>query len=320
MRLIRGIHNIRHEHGGCALTIGNFDGVHLGHQQVIQQLLEKARELHVESAVMVFEPQPMEFFAGAKAPARISSFRDKYRMFESLGVDKLIVVRFCQQFAALHADTFISQLLVQQLQIRHLVIGDDFRFGANRNGDFKLLMQAGAQFGFGVQNTQSFCLAEKRISSTLIRQALSESRFEDVRRWLGRPYRIQGHVTHGQKLGRQLGFPTANLHMPRGRSPMRGVFAVEVVSADGSAVHWPAVANVGYRPTANGHDLLLEVHVLDRKESLYGQRLVVEPRLKLRDEVKFDSLDALQTQVHADMQRARIWFNSQNNSTGTVDR
>lgn len=320
MKLIRGINNIPPLSGERVLTIGNFDGVHLGHQQVIQQLLAQSRRLNLVSTVMLFEPQPMEFFAGIKAPARISSFRDKYQQLAALGIDELLVMRFGQQFAQMSAATFIKALLVDKLQVRHLVIGDDFRFGAQRRGNFELLQKAGQDYGFGVQNTHSFCLQGERVSSTLIRLGLANNQFEEVASWLGRRYQIQGHVVHGQKLGRKLGFPTANLHMPGGHSPLKGVYAMSVTSVDGQQVNWPAVANIGHRPTANGRELLLEVHVLDRKEALYGRRLVVEPRMKLRDEVKFDSLDALQRQVHADMQRARIWFNSQNNSTGTVDR
>ncbi|MFM2486497.1 bifunctional riboflavin kinase/FAD synthetase [Celerinatantimonas yamalensis] len=320
MKLIRGIDNIRPEHADSVLTIGNFDGVHRGHQQVIGQLIAEAKRLGKKTTVMLFEPQPMEFFAAELAPERISSFRDKYQQLAALGVDQLLAVRFCQRFAALSAEQFIEYLLVQQLAVCHLVIGDDFRFGWQRSGDFAMLQAAGQTHGFSVQNTESFCARGERISSTRIRQALNQGNFACVNDWLGRRYQISGKVAHGQKLGRQLGFPTANLHLPRGSSPLRGVYAVMVRMVNGQALQWPAIANLGKRPTANGHELLFEVHILDQQLSLYGQRLVVEPLMKLRDEVKFDSLDALKQQVHADIRRARIWFDNQDYLTGTVDR
>ncbi|CAG9000181.1 MAG: Bifunctional riboflavin kinase/FMN adenylyltransferase [Candidatus Celerinatantimonas neptuna] len=311
MKLIRGIHNIRPEHANCVLTIGNFDGVHLGHQSVIEQVLVKAKELNTQSSVMLFEPQPREFFSPTNAPERVSSFRDKYQKIAQLGVDQLLVIRFCSKFARLTAEQFVQQLLVKQLAVRHLVIGDDFRFGLKRLGDFSMLERSGVEYGFSVGSTQSFCSLGLRVSSTLLRKALSDGHFNQVKHLLGRAYTIQGKVGHGAKLGRQLGFPTANLRLPRSSSPLQGVFAVVVRSVNGQHVNWPAIANVGKRPSANGQELLLEVHILDRQEFLYGQRLVVEPLIKLRDEVKFNSLDILQQHVNSDIQRAKVWFESQ---------
>lgn len=320
MKLIRGLDNIRSEHANSVLTIGNFDGVHLGHQQVIQQLLDKARLMGTKATVMVFEPQPMEFFAPSKAPARISSFREKYKQIAALGVDQLLVIRFCQRFAHLTPEQFIEQLLVQALAIRHLVIGDDFRFGRERRGDYAMLCRLSKQYGFSVENTRSFCQQGQRISSTQIRQALRKGDIAQAQHCLGRTYRLSAKVSYGQQLGRQLGFPTANLHLPRGSNPMRGVYAVRVCQCDGQPVNWPAIANMGNRPTANGRELLLEVHILEQQLSLYGKRLVVEPLLKIRDEVKFNSLDALKTQVDLDIQRAKVWFENQGQLTGTVDQ
>lgn len=311
MKLIRGIHNIRPEHAHSVLTIGNFDGVHLGHQRVIEQVLAKAKELNTQASVMLFEPQPREFFSPSNAPERVSSFRDKYQRIAQLGVDQLLVIRFCNQFAQLTAEQFVQTLLVNQLAIRHLVIGDDFRFGLKRFGDFAMLERSGSEHGFSVESTQSFCSLGHRVSSTLLRKALSDGDFDQIKHLLRRAYTIQGKVCHGEKLGRQLGFPTANLRLPRASSPLQGVFAVVVRSVNGQIVNWPAIANVGKRPSANGRELRLEVHILDRKEFLYGQRLVVEPLMKLRDEVKFNSLDTLQQQVHSDIQRAKVWFESQ---------
>jgi riboflavin kinase/FMN adenylyltransferase len=307
MELIRGIQNIRPQHFGCALTIGNFDGVHLGHQQILSRLVEKARSLGVPAMVMVFEPQPLERFAKDKSPARISQFRDKYRALKALGIDILLCVRFSDVFAQMQPAAFI-ELLCSQLGVQYLVVGDDFRFGKSRAGDFDALLKAGHERRFDVVNTQSFCSCGHRVSSTRIRQALALGDFVHVHQLLGRPYRLAGKVVHGQKLGRQLGFPTANIRLKRHVAPLRGVFAVKVVDIAGQAVEWPAIANIGYRPSANGQELLLEVHVFNCSQDLYTKRLTVEPIEKLRDELKFDSLDALKAQVFADMQRARSLF------------
>lgn len=308
MELVRGIHNIRPQHFGCALTIGNFDGVHLGHQEVLRNLVTKARQLQVPATVMLFEPQPLECFAKQQAPARISQFRDKYLALSALDIDRLLCVRFSTAFAQIPSQRFVDDLLVSKLGVRHLVVGDDFRFGQARLGNFATLQQAGKTHGFSVENTHSFCLTDNRVSSTGIRQALGEGEFNRVADQLGRRYQLAGKVVHGQKLGRQLGFPTANIRLKRNVSPLRGVFTVKVVAIDGAPAELPGVANIGYRPSANGSELLLEVHLFDLSQNLYTKRLTVEPLEKLRDELKFDSLDALKNQVFTDMQRARSLF------------
>lgn len=305
MELIRGIHNLRAEHVGCVLTIGNFDGVHRGHQAVLSRLQEQAVQLGLPSCVMVFEPQPLEFFAREKAPARLSRLRDKYEAIAALNIDRLLCVKFDHVFAELTAAEFIEQILVRKLAVRFLVIGDDFRFGLQRRGDFALLVEAGRQYGFQVLSTDTLLHDQQRVSSTLLREALREGRLEDVTHMLGHPYTITGRVAHGAKLGRTIGFPTANIHLKRLVVPVQGVYAVQVLIAD--AIHF-GVANIGFRPTVNGTRSQLEVHIFDFKGDLYGKQLQIQVCHKLRDEQKFPSFSALQTQITMDSRQARQWF------------
>jgi len=305
MELIRGIHNLRSEHVGCVLTIGNFDGVHRGHQAVLSRLQEQAVQLGLPSCVMVFEPQPLEFFAREKAPARLSRLRDKYEAIAALNIDRLLCVKFDHVFAELTAAEFIEQILVRKLAVRFLVIGDDFRFGLQRRGDFALLVEAGRQYGFQVLSTDTLLHDQQRVSSTLLREALREGRLEDVTQMLGHPYTITGRVAHGAKLGRTIGFPTANIHLKRLVVPVQGVYAVQVLIAD--AIHF-GVANIGFRPTVNGTRSQLEVHIFDFKGDLYGKQLQIQVCHKLRDEQKFPSFPALQTQITMDARQARQWF------------
>lgn len=305
MQLIRGIHNLRPEHAGCVLTIGNFDGVHRGHQAVLRQLQLKAKELGLPSCVMVFEPQPLEFFSPSTAPARISRLRDKYHAMASLGIDRLLCVKFDHHFAQLSADDFIKQVLVAKLNVRFLVVGDDFRFGIKRCGDFSLLHQAGEKYGFQVLSTDTLLHDEQRVSSTLLREALKTGNMTHVERMLGQPYTIHGRVAHGAKLGRTIGFPTANIHLKRLVVPLQGVFAV-IVDVDNQK--YTAVANIGFRPTVNGTRSQLEVHLFDFNGNLYGKRLQIEVCHKLRDEQKFESFAALQAQITEDARQAREWF------------
>ena len=305
MELIRGIHNLRAEHVGCVLTIGNFDGVHRGHQAVLSRLQEQAVQLGLPSCVMVFEPQPLEFFAREKAPARLSRLRDKYEAIAALNIDRLLCVKFDHVFAELTAAEFIEQILVRKLAVRFLVIGDDFRFGLQRRGDFALLVEAGRQYGFQVLSTDTLLHDQQRVSSTLLREALREGRLEDVTHMLGHPYTITGRVAHGAKLGRTIGFPTANIHLKRLVVPVQGVYAVQVLIAD--AIHF-GVANIGFRPTVNGTRSQLEVHIFDFKGDLYGKQLQIQVCHKLRDEQKFPSFPALQTQITMDARQARQWF------------
>ena len=305
MQLIRGIHNLRPQHHGCVLTIGNFDGVHLGHQVVLRQLKAKALELGLPACVMLFEPQPLELFARDKAPARLTRLRDKYAALKALGLDRLLCVRFGPEFANLDPERFIDEILVQKLKVRYLVVGDDFCFGRDRRGDFALLQQAGLRHGFEVVSTSSFCVAEQRVSSTLLREALRGDRLAEVHAMLGEPYTVSGRVAHGDKLGRTIGFPTANVHLKRRVAPVSGVYAVEVVFS--GHTHY-GVANVGTRPTVNGHRPQLEVHIFDFSGDLYGKHIRVRLCHKLRDEKKFDSFAALHGQILKDAAAARRFF------------
>lgn len=306
MQLIRGIHNIplkeRFNDDGCVLTIGNFDGVHLGHQRVIKALVEKAHELNSISTVMVFEPQPQELFAPQLAPARLTRLRDKYILLERLGVQRLICVNFNRKFAGIHAEKFVEQLLIKRLNVKYLIIGDDFHFGKNRQGNFETLCAASKQYGFGIKDTESFKLSHCRISSTEIRKALENNDLEDAKSMLGRAYSIVGKVFHGDKRGRQLGFPTANVLLKRRVSPVSGVYVVNVKIKENEFF---GVANVGNRPTISGKRQQLEVHIFDFSQTIYGQIIEVELLHKLREEQRFASLDELTAQIEIDSKQAR---------------
>ena len=305
MQLIRGLHNIRPQHKGCVLTIGKFDGVHLGHQAVLRNLRNKAEQLSLPTAVMVFEPQPEEVFTPEKAPARLSRWRDKYEAMRDLGMDRLFCVHFTHSFARQSAAQFIKDILVDKLGVKFLVVGDDFRFGRGREGDFAMLVEAGKQFGFSVVNTASFRLADCRISSTAIRQALAEHDFTLAQQMLGRPFSIKGRVVHGQKKGRTIGFPTANVNLKRAKPPVIGVYAVSI---DICGEYYQGVANIGARPTVSGEDALLEVHIFDFSGDLYGQVIEVNVLHRLRGIQKFATFAELKTQIEQDALAARTYF------------
>jgi len=302
MQLVRGIHNIQPSDHGCALTIGNFDGVHKGHQRVISALVAKAKTLNCVAAVLVFEPQPQELFSPDKAPARLCRLRDKYALLAELGVQRLICVNFNLKFANQSAEQFIEHLLVEKLGIKHLIVGDDFHFGKNRLGNFAMLSQAGKIFGFEVTDTASCQMANCRVSSTAIREALEQDKLIAVENMLGRPYSIIGKVFHGDKRGRQLGFPTANVLLKRRNPPLDGVFAVKVKTNNGL---FNGVANIGARPTVNGVRQQLEVHIFNFDDDIYGQCIEVIIKKKLRQVMKFDSLAALTAQIKLDSEQAK---------------
>lgn len=306
MKFIRGIHNLNEQHRGCVLTIGNFDGVHRGHQALMSRLCEEGRKRNLPVVVMVFEPQPMELFAGDKAPARLTRLREKLRYMAEAGVDKVLCVRFDRRFAALSAQRFISDLLVEKLDVKYLAVGDDFRFGAGRQGDFLLLQKAGAEYGFEVVSTETFCDGGKRISSTAVRQALAVDDLALAQSLLGHPFTISGRVVHGDALGRTLGFPTANLPLRRSVSPVKGVYAVEVRGLTPEPL--PGVANIGTRPTVKGLRQQLEVHLLDINMDLYGRHIDVVLKQKIRNEQRFASLEALKEQIANDVVTARQFF------------
>ncbi len=305
MQLIRGLYNIRPQHKGCVLSIGKFDGVHLGHQAVLRNLRNKAEELSLPTAVMVFEPQPEEVFTPEKAPARLSRWRDKYEAMRDLGMDRVFCVHFTHSFASQSAAQFIKDILVDKLGVKFLVVGDDFRFGRGREGDFAMLVEAGKQFGFSVVNTASFRLADCRISSTAIRQALAEHDFMLAQQMLGRTFSIKGRVVHGQKKGRTIGFPTANVNLKRAKPPVVGVYAVSI---DSCGEYYQGVANIGARPTVSGEDALLEVHIFDFSGDLYGQVIEVNVLHRLRGIQKFATFVELKTQIEQDALAARTYF------------
>lgn len=304
---IRGLHNLRPEHKGCVATIGSFDGVHLGHQMILQQLIQVARALKVPAVAIVFEPQPTEFFAGDKAPARLMRMREKLEALWAAGIDKVLCLNFNETLRNLSAEQFIDRVLVQGLAIKHLVVGDDFRFGCDRKGDYALLQAKGAELGFAVTDTHTLDMDGKRVSSTRIRHLLEAGNFIEAEKLLGKPYGIYGRVVYGKQLGRQLGVPTANVDLRRYRSPLHGVFAVTAIFTDGTRVQ--GVANVGVRPTVNGlKKPLLEVHLFNFARDIYGAVIDVVFHHKLRDEKKFASLDELKAQLQTDISEAKTFF------------
>ena len=306
MQLIRGLSKVSQCLSSCVLTIGNFDGVHLGHQAILRHLRQKADELNLPMAVMLFEPQPREFFLGDKAPARLMRLRDKLYYLKQAGVDVVIIAKFDRTFANLPAQQFIEDWLVRKLNVKFLSIGDDFKFGVKRQGNFALLQQAGEQLGFTVEDSRSFCLDALRISSTAIREALAKDDLTLAEKLLGRPYRILGRVIHGNQLGRTIGFPTANIRLHRQVNPVKGVYAVKVQLKSGAFFN--GVANIGTRPTINGVNQLLEAHLFDFQGDLYGQWLDVELCHKIRNEMKFPSFDDLKAQIAQDVETAKNVF------------
>lgn len=289
------------------LTIGNFDGVHLGHRALLQELKAKARELALPATVLTFEPHPRELFAPDQAPARLASLRDKIELLAEAGVDRVHVCRFDRKLASLTADEFIDRILVRGLSVRHLIIGDDFRFGKARGGDFALLQQSGAVHGFAVEAMRTVDCGGLRVSSSAVREALAAGDIERAEQLLGRPFVIAGRVMDGKKIGRTIGFPTANIQVRRKRLPLSGVFAVTVSGVDSQPL--PGAANIGVRPTvAEGLKPVLEVHLLDFDRDIYGTHVDVNFMHKLRSEAKFESLDALKAQIARDVAAVRAYF------------
>ncbi|OUS29936.1 riboflavin biosynthesis protein RibF [Gammaproteobacteria bacterium 45_16_T64] len=320
MELIRGAYNLRTHHQGCVATIGNFDGVHLGHQAIIEQLLAKGESLSLPSVVILFEPQPREYFSDGVIPSRLMTVRDKFNMLASLGIDRVLCLRFDEAFCSLSAAEFCKSILVDGLGIKHLVVGDDFRFGNDRCGDFSFLQNAGASNGFSVEHTCTYEVEGGRVSSTRIRNALADGNIEIVKDLLGEHFSISGRVVHGDKIGRTIGVPTANVLLNRDISPVNGVFAVTVtmpehvdvlgkVRTERSAL---GVANVGLRPTVSGTQMRLETHLFDFDEDIYGRRVSVSFRHKIRDEQKFSGLDALKAQIAEDILSAKSYFTQSN--------
>jgi riboflavin kinase/FMN adenylyltransferase len=310
MKVFRGLPNAA-ARAPCALTIGNFDGVHLGHQALLAHVRGAAARLGLEAAVMTFEPHPREFFARkagdmSRAPARIANLRDTLQSLENNGIDRVIVEHFCAPFAALTPQEFTERVLVEGLHVKWLMVGEDFCYGARRAGNVAMLIEAGKQYGFEVHTLPTVLHDGTRISSSAVRSALQAGDFARTKQLLGHPYSISGHVVHGQKLGRTIGYPTLNLRVPH-RPALGGIFIVQV---HGLADHpLPAVASLGVRPTVeDAGRVLLEVHIFDYDQSIYGRNVRVEFLEKIRDEEKFIDLPTLTAAIDHDALQARAWF------------
>lgn len=311
MRLLRGVHNIPDQFPGCAATIGNFDGVHRGHQAILSALHTVADQHGLPTLVLIFEPQPKEFFAPDKAPPRLASLREKLQDLNADHVDYVLCLPFNQALRSMSADAFIDEILVKTLKIRHLIVGDDFRFGCDRKGDYQALASAGAVAGFDVQDSSTFLVAGERVSSTRIRAELAGHNLQGAADLLGRPYSMSGRVAHGRALGRTLDTPTANVLIKRQQLPLRGVFAVQARHQETGAI-WQGVANAGYKPSISQiPEPSLEVHLFDFDGDIYGQHLTVEFLFRIRGEQAFASLDHLRAAIAADKQAARDYFAAQ---------
>ncbi len=320
MQIFRGFHH--HQLAkACALTIGNFDGVHRGHQAMLALLKNEARHRGVPSCVMTFEPHPRDFFAKQHqqpdlAPARIATLRDKLNELRACGIDQCVVLPFDKAFASQQPEAFIEQVLVKGLGVKYVLVGDDFRFGAKRAGDYAMLDAAGTAHGFDVARMNSYEVKNLRVSSSAVREAMGRGAMQEVAQLLGRPYAISGHVVHGRKLGRELDCRTLNLRFTHWKPAAGGIFVVQVHGLAEQPL--AGVANLGIRPSlhasdVNGGRVLLETHCLDWPASLgaeggYGKIIRVELLHKLHDELKYDGLDALMQGIHKDCDDARAWL------------
>ncbi|PCI63740.1 MAG: bifunctional riboflavin kinase/FMN adenylyltransferase [Gammaproteobacteria bacterium] len=316
MQLIRGLVNLNHQADACVATIGNFDGVHLGHQAIIKRVIQHARRSNHQSCVILFEPHPKEAFMGDSCPARITNFTEKYLQLSALGVDKLLVLKFNKALCQMKATDFIQTVLVENLKIKHLVVGDDFQFGYKRQGNFKLLKEYGKDL-YTVEPTPTVIVKdlsdnpqEHRASSTLVRNALADNDLEFAKMLLTRRYAMTGKVGYGQQLGRTIGFPTANIALNRRKPTLSGVFLVRAKWTERKAFSvniracW-GVANCGSRPTVDGKGYRLEVHLLDVDADLYGIELKVEFYAFIRKEMKFGSVEILKAQINKDVKKAQ---------------
>jgi riboflavin kinase/FMN adenylyltransferase len=288
---------------GCVGTIGTFDGIHRGHRQILERVLEEAGKRNLPSVVVSFEPTPREYFSSSKPPARLMRFREKFNELQRLGFDWFYCPPFDAVMECLEPDEFIGRLLIDTLHIQHLVVGDDFVFGRKRKGSIHDLQRAGSEYGFLVEQVGTIVENSDRVSSTLIRQSLADGELAAATALLGRHYSMTGRVVDGQKLGKELGFPTANVNLNRRTSPIAGIFAVRVDGLGATLLN--GVASVGTRPTISGTELLLEVHIFDFNRDIYGEYIRVEFVQKLRDEVRFVDLEALTQQMHIDAAEAR---------------
>lgn len=309
MILIRDFYNVQEQHRPSVVSIGNFDGVHAGHVQLVTLLKKQAHALGVKTTAMTFEPHPHEYFSPQNAPARLLRWRDKIEKLAQAGVDQIFSLRFNQALAQTSAEDFVKKYLVDGLGVRHVVIGDDFRFGRKRTGDVHLLRELGERWGFSISTVDTYLIGSERVSSTRIREALRQDDFDLAEELLGYRYSIQGRVAHGDKRGRTIGFPTANIVLRHDNVPVWGVYAV-CVHLEGKESQ-TGVANIGIRPTVGGERVLLEAHLFDFAEEIYGSRVRVEFMAKIRPERRFESFEALKEQIALDSTAARRWFEDQ---------
>ena len=306
MELIRAEQRALPHARGSVISIGNYDGVHAGHRELIRTLKDQARAFSAPATVMTFEPYPQKYFRPDDPPTRLTTFREKLELLQDSGVDRVICLRFNQELAETRADEFIERCLVERLDVRHLVVGEDFRFGRGRKGSVELLRELALAHGFGVTGVNTVRIDGERVSSSRIRELLSNGDLNRARVLLGRRFSISGHVAYGDQRGRTWGFPTANIYPRYDYVPLRGVFAVVVTGVGGRALK--GIANLGHRPTVSGDKFLLEVHCFDFDQNIYGQRIQVEFCRWIRNERKFNGPEALQTQIRKDVDQARHWF------------
>ena len=306
MELIRGEQRGLPFAKGSVISIGNYDGVHAGHRELIRILKDQARAFSAPATIMTFEPYPQKYFRPDDPPTRLTTFREKVELLQASGVDRVICLRFNQELAETKADDFIDRCLIEKLDVRHLVVGENFRFGRDRTGSVDLLRELALVHGFGVTGVSTVRIDGERVSSTRIRELLRKGNLNRACLLLGRRFSISGHVAYGDQRGRTWGFPTANIYPRYDCVPLRGVFAVLVTGVEGRILN--GIANLGYRPTVSGDKFLLEVHCFNFDQNIYGQRIQVEFCCWLRDEQKFNGPEALQTQIRKDVDQARHWF------------
>lgn len=309
MHYIKNFLNIPKDIGPTAVTIGNFDGIHLGHQAIIKAVVSSAQAQGLASVVVSFDPYPKAFFLNGKVP-RLMTWREKYLALKALGVDYFLVIKFDAAFAAIKAENFVTDILVDRLQAQCLFVGDDFRFGAKRLGDYQLLVKMGAQFHFSVSQAPTYLYQEDRVSSSRLRETLQAGDMALAHDLLGHHYALCGTVVHGDKLGRELGFPTANIDLHRRRVPLSGIYVVQVSGIDDAI--YQGVANIGTRPAVNGTRVLLEVFIFDFNRDIYGENITVSFLHKLREEENYDSLDLLTAQIAKDVAAAKEYLASKN--------
>ena len=308
IEIIRGLNNIREKHAGAVVTIGNFDGVHIGHQMILKRVNKEAKTLKTQSMLICFEPQPREFFDVYKAPARLTRFREKVELLAEQGISQVLCLKFNEEVRKMSSKRFAS-LLVDQLKVRALFVGDDFKFGNDRRGDFSSLKEAGSKNNFLVHNMYTLDFQEERVSSTRIRESLAIGEFRLAEKLLGHPFSISGKVIYGRQLGRTIGIPTANIQLHRYVAPISGVFACKVYLG---GQFFSGVANVGVRPTVDDDTVtpILEVHLLDFNQMIYGESAKVVFLKKLRNEKKYENLSVPKSAINQDIQDSKMFFES----------